>query len=89
MVTPGHFRTRLTGNTPPEIEQKMIELIPRHRFGDPLEIGYAVAMLLSDRLSGYTHGAELVVDGGLTLRPLPLLSEEEIQDLNINEEANE
>lgn len=89
LVTPGHFRTRLTGNVPPEIEQKMLEIIPAHRFGNPTEIGYAAAMLLSDRVSGYTYGAELVVDGGLTLRPLPLYSEEEIRNMNLTEESKE
>lgn len=89
MVTPGHFLTRLTGNVPPEIERKMLELIPAHRFGKTTEIGYAVAMLLSDRLSGYTTGADLVIDGGLTLNPLPLYSEEEIRNMNLGEGTKE
>jgi len=83
MVTPGHFKTRMTANIPEEIENKMREIIPAHRFGNPVEVGYAVAFLLSDRLSGYTYGADLVIDGGLTLRPLPLFSEEEIRNLNL------
>lgn len=82
MVTPGHFRTRMTADLPERTERTMLEIIPCHRFGQPIEVGYAVAMLLSDRLSGYTYGADLVVDGGLTLRPLPLRSPEEIHDLN-------
>jgi len=82
MVTPGHFRTRLTGSTPREIEQEMLRIIPLHRFGQPVEIGRAAVMLLSDALSPYTTGADLVVDGGLSLRPLPLLAEEEIVGLN-------
>jgi hypothetical protein len=39
-------------------------------------------MLLLDALSGYTTGAELIVDGGLHLRPLNFLSDEELQRLN-------
>jgi hypothetical protein len=39
-------------------------------------------MLLSDALSGYTTGAELVVDGGLHLRPLSFLSDEEFRGMN-------
>ncbi len=89
LVTPGHFRTRLTGNVSPEIERKLRDLIPAHRFGNPTEIGYAAVMLLSDRVSGYTYGAEVVVDGGLTLRPLPLYSEEDIHNMNLNRESKE
>ncbi len=82
MITPGHFQTRMTADIPAHIEDAMRRLIPAHRFGDPAEIGNAAVLLLSDRLSGYTYGADLVIDGGLTLRPLPLFSEEEIASLN-------
>jgi NAD(P)-dependent dehydrogenase (short-subunit alcohol dehydrogenase family) len=82
MVTPGHFRTRLTGSTTRQVEEEMLKIIPLHRFGQPIEIGRAAVMLLSDALSPYTTGADLVIDGGLSLRPLPLLSEEEILGLN-------
>ncbi len=83
MVTPGHYVTRMTGGISPEIEQKMLEeMIPLHRFGEVREIGSAVAFLLSDRLSGYTVGGDLVIDGGLTLHPLGLYSQEEIYDFN-------
>ncbi len=86
MVTPGHFRTRLTGSVPRSIEEKMLALIPSHRFGQPENIGRAAVFLLSDALSPYTYGADLVVDGGLSLRPLPLLSEEEAYTLNLDSE---
>ncbi len=85
MVTPGHFQTRMTSSVPKATEAKMLELIPAHRFGQPVEIGYAAALLLSDRLSPYTIGADLVVDGGLTLRPLPLFSQEEVAAMNAQE----
>ncbi|MDO8685143.1 MAG: SDR family oxidoreductase, partial [Clostridiales bacterium] len=83
MVTPGHFKTRMTGNIPETIENKLKEVIPAHRFGNTIEVGYAAALLLSDRLSGYTYGADLVIDGGLTLRPLLFYSEDEIEKLNL------
>ena len=70
MVTPGHFVTRLTGNIPEGVVKKIEDMTPCHRTGDPIEVGNAVAFLLSDALSGFTHGAELVIDGGLTLNPL-------------------
>lgn len=83
MITPGHFKTRMTRNIPAEIEEKLKKAIPFHRFGDPLEVGYAAALLLSDRLSGYTCGSDIVIDGGLSLHPLTFMSEEEIHELNL------
>ncbi|MHB1460956.1 MAG: SDR family NAD(P)-dependent oxidoreductase [Armatimonadota bacterium] len=82
MVTPGHFRTRMTGNIPETIEENLKRIIPKHRFGNPIEVGNAVAFLLSERLSGYTTGADLVVDGGLTLNPLCFLGADEIREMN-------
>jgi NAD(P)-dependent dehydrogenase (short-subunit alcohol dehydrogenase family) len=83
MVTPGHYQTRMTGGISEKVEQTMLQIIPAHRFGNVLEIGYAVAFLLSDRLSGYTYGGDLVIDGGLVLHPLPLYSNDEIENFNL------
>lgn len=83
MVTPGHYATRMTGGIAPEVEDKLRGLIPLHRFGNPLEVGNAVAFLLSDKLSPYTIGADLVIDGGLTLNPLHLRTTDEIEQLNL------
>jgi NAD(P)-dependent dehydrogenase (short-subunit alcohol dehydrogenase family) len=83
MVTPGHYVTRMTSGISHEIEQKMLdEMIPLHRFGEVNEIGNAVAFLLSNQLSSYTVGADLVIDGGLTLHPLGLYSQDEINNFN-------
>ena len=83
MVTPGHFPTRMTSGISPAMEKKILDIIPAHRFGEPLQVGHAVAFLLSERLSGYTTGADLVIDGGLTLNPLPLYSPDEIEQFNL------
>jgi len=82
MLTPGHFPTRLTAKVSPDRERLLKREIPQRRFGSPAECGYAAAFLLSDQLSSYTTGAELFIDGGLSLRPLPLLGEQEISVLN-------
>lgn len=79
MVTPGHFPTRLTAGIPEHIEQQLKAQIPARRFGDPLnEVGPTAVLLLSDRLSGYTTGSDIIIDGGLSLRPLYFWSDEEI-----------
>ncbi len=82
MVTPGHYQTRMTSHVTPDKEQELLGIIPLHHFGNPLEIGRAVAFLLSDELSPYTTGADLVIDGGLHLRPLPELTAEEARQFN-------
>jgi glucose 1-dehydrogenase len=82
MITPGHFSTRLTAGLSPEKENILRANIPQRRFGQPIEIGPIAAFLLSDLLSPYTTGADFVVDGGLSLRPLPMLNHDEILSLN-------
>jgi NAD(P)-dependent dehydrogenase (short-subunit alcohol dehydrogenase family) len=86
LLTPGHYPTRLTSGIPPHIEAQLKAQIPLRRFGDPDECGPSAVLLLSDRLSGYTTGSDIVIDGGLVLRPLTMLTDEEIARLNITED---
>lgn len=70
MVTPGHFKTRFTSDASEEIEQMLLQSMLANEFGQPRDIGNAVAFLLSDRLSGYTLGSDLIIDGGLQHHPV-------------------
>lgn len=89
MLIPGHYPTRLTSGLAKEKEKLLIQEIPLRRFGQPEECGPAAVFLLSDKLSPYITGAQLVVDGGLHLRPLQLISDAEILNLNTVGEKNE
>lgn len=82
LVVPGHYPTRLTASLDQGRADRLCHEIPLRRFGHPHEVGPAAVLLLSDLLSPYTTGAELTVDGGLHLRPLPLYSDEEIAQFN-------
>jgi NAD(P)-dependent dehydrogenase (short-subunit alcohol dehydrogenase family) len=82
LLTPGHYPTRLTSGIPVHIEDKLKAQIPLRRFGNPDECGAAAVLLLSDRLSGYTTGTDITIDGGLALRPLSLITDDEIAKLN-------
>lgn len=82
MLTPGHYPTRLTAGIAPEKADRLRHEIPLRRFGSPDELGPAALFLLSSRLSSYVTGAEIVVDGGLSLRALPMNSDEEIVQWN-------
>ena len=84
MVTPGHYKTRMTGNISEEIEDRLKRVIPLHRFGDTREVGNAVAFFLSNVVSAYTTGADIVVDGGLTLHPLMPMTDAELSQLNVS-----
>jgi NAD(P)-dependent dehydrogenase (short-subunit alcohol dehydrogenase family) len=82
LLVPGHYRTRLTSKISPDIEEKLKQNIPLRRFGATSECGKAAVFLLSDALSGYTTGAELIVDGGLALRPLYFGTDADLSQLN-------
>ena len=81
-LVPGHFPTRLTASLPEDRAAILKREIPLRRFGDPDECGATAVLLLSDALSPYTTGTDVIVDGGLHLRPLPLYSESELAHLN-------
>jgi len=86
MLTPGFFPTRLSAHLARDkrAEKLVLETIPLRRAGRPeTDVGPAAVFLLSDQLSGYTTGAELVVDGGFSLRPPPYYSDREIRQMNL------
>ncbi|MFQ5857654.1 MAG: SDR family NAD(P)-dependent oxidoreductase [Anaerolineae bacterium] len=85
LLVPGHFPTRLTADLPDDRARKLVHQIPLRRFGYPEECGPAAVLLLSDKLSPYTTGAELAVSGGLHLRPLDLYSDDEIFKMNVDD----
>ena len=83
VIIPGFHLTKLSSEgLGAEALQKILGEIPLRRPGRVEEIGYQAAVLLSDKLSGYTTGASIIVDGGLHLRPLPFFSEAELLALN-------
>ncbi len=82
LLIPGYYRTRLTEGISPQIENALWDEIPLRRAGETRECANAAIFLLSDALSGYTTGAELLVDGGIAMRPLSFLSFDELKNLN-------
>jgi len=56
--------------------------IPLGRLGLPEDIGAAFAFLASEK-AAFATGANIVLDGGFTLRPLVLLSQDEIRNMNL------
>jgi NAD(P)-dependent dehydrogenase (short-subunit alcohol dehydrogenase family) len=81
LLVPGHFRTRLTQGVSETAEMQLKQQIPLRRFGDARDCGTAAVFLLSNVLSAYTTGAELLIDGGLSLRPLVFSNDEDLGGL--------
>ena len=63
-ICPGFIRSAMTDKLSPEVQQKMMDVIPLKQFGTPEDIGNVVLFLASD-LSGYVTGQALSVCGGM------------------------
>lgn len=70
-ISPGYIRTNIFNNTGLSAEEirgavdSVIPTLPYKRFGEPWEIAKTVLFLASPD-AGYIHGAEILVDGGLS-----------------------
>jgi NAD(P)-dependent dehydrogenase (short-subunit alcohol dehydrogenase family) len=82
VLTPGATATPLTAGMSADERRQLVGEIPLDREADPDELVPTALLLLSDRLSPYTTGAEFVVDGGIRLRSLSLFSPDALRELN-------
>lgn len=69
-IGPGAIKTPINRDAwdTPEALNKLLELIPYKRIGEPADVGKAAVWLASDD-SDYVNGVTLFVDGGMTLYP--------------------
>jgi NAD(P)-dependent dehydrogenase (short-subunit alcohol dehydrogenase family) len=69
VIAPGNVRTPMNEalRAQPGYEERMGELTPARRHGEPEEIAAAVVFVASDAAS-FVHGASFLVDGGWTAR---------------------
>jgi 3-oxoacyl-[acyl-carrier protein] reductase len=65
-VAAGYIDTDIWADVPEEARQVALSLIPLGRKGEPQEIAYAVAFLVSDQ-AAYITGQILGVDGGMAM----------------------
>jgi NAD(P)-dependent dehydrogenase (short-subunit alcohol dehydrogenase family) len=65
-IAPGWFPTDMSGSLIEEFEDKMLEDIPLHRFGQPEDIK-GVVVFLASPAANYVTGQTVIVDGGLTV----------------------
>ncbi|MDP8940376.1 MAG: SDR family oxidoreductase [Actinomycetota bacterium] len=64
-IAPGWFPTRMSGGLIENFEEKMLEGIPLHRFGNPEDLK-GVVVFLASSAAAYITGQTVVVDGGAT-----------------------
>lgn len=64
-LSPGYIATPMSVDTPQELKDAWMPLIPMHRMGEPEELVPAVLYLASSA-SGYTSGSDIIVDGAYT-----------------------
>jgi len=65
-IAPGFIKTAMTDKLPENEKQKLTELIPLKRLGEPDDIANAVSFFASEQAS-YITGQVLVVDGGMVM----------------------
>ena len=85
MVTPGLFVTRMTENLDfqGDAMSQVLADIPLHRPGEAYEeLVPTAVLLLSDKLSSYTTGANFIVDGGIQLRVCAWRKDDELREMN-------
>jgi NAD(P)-dependent dehydrogenase (short-subunit alcohol dehydrogenase family) len=82
LVTPGATDTEFVADAPADQRAMATRAVPLRREAFPDEIAPAIVFLLSDRLAGYVTGTDLVVDGGLHLRPIFGGTDAELAALN-------
>jgi 3-oxoacyl-[acyl-carrier protein] reductase len=70
MLTPGAVDTELVAGASPDQRRAVVNAVPLRREATPEEMAPAALFLLSDRLASYVTGTDLVIDGGLHLRPI-------------------
>lgn len=64
-LSPGYVNTKMSSETPQDLKEDWLSLIPMHRFAQPKELITAVLYLASDN-SSYTTGSDIIIDGAYT-----------------------
>ena len=64
-ISPGYIATPMSVDTPQDLKDAWMPLIPMHRMGTPEELVPAILYLACDA-AGYTSGSDIIVDGAYT-----------------------
>jgi len=64
-IAPGPFKSKMMAHTLKTAGEKIVQMVPRKRIGEPSDMA-GVAIFLSAKASSYVTGVVLPVDGGIT-----------------------
>jgi NAD(P)-dependent dehydrogenase (short-subunit alcohol dehydrogenase family) len=78
-ILPGLIETEMVAKMPAEIRESTIARTPARRLGTMEEVGWLIAFLASSG-AGFINGAEITIDGGLSLNATSLGSRKEIRE---------
>jgi acetoacetyl-CoA reductase len=70
-ILPGMVATEKVNAMPAEVQDRLREAVPMHRFADPAEVAGLVAYLASEE-AGYVTGQAIGIDGGNALNAFSL-----------------
>ena len=65
-ISPGYINTPMSSDTPEELRNAWLKMIPQHRMGEPEELMPAI-LYLATNAAGYTTGSDIIVDGGYSI----------------------
>ena len=65
-IAPGYIQTEMTAKLPEDAKQKMLQLIPLQRLGEPQDVARCALFLASDN-ARYITGQVIQVDGGMVM----------------------
>lgn len=65
-VAPGFIATLMTEKIPDKLREKLLDLIPLKRWGNPQEVAELVLFLVSEK-SNYITGQVIRIDGGMVM----------------------
>ncbi len=64
VVAPGFTSTDMVKAVPDRVKERILSKIPLRRFAEPMEIGWAVAFLMSPVMASYITGEVMNINGG-------------------------
>jgi len=67
-IAPGFIESNMSSKLPPGRKQKILEMIPMQKMGEPEDVADLAVFLSSDR-ARYITGEVIRIDGGLLFRP--------------------
>lgn len=69
-IAPGVYPSEMTENSLSRLRNEAEKFIPLGRWGEVDPDLTAVVLLLASKVGCYINGATIIIDGGLSLRPL-------------------